>query len=97
MSEIPELIPYFVLPYLAGGTKNSILRKIQSTEWKTQAKTLLLKCLGISVDSPDQQWVNIIKDLIQICERLVERLNFDRDDSELAKMLARVGQYKKVI
>lgn len=45
----------------------------------------------------EQEWLNIISDMIEICEEVVRNIRVEDHSENLASMIERVKLYKKVV
>lgn len=45
----------------------------------------------------EQEWLNIISDMIEICEEVIRNIRAEDQSSNLASMIERVKLYKKVV
>ena len=70
------MLPYFALPYVERPLEHSFLKRIGSDEWKKDIRKLLENGLGapqVNQRNEQNEWLDIIKDLIQISLCLHQR------------------------
>ena len=53
--------------------------------------------MGGEVDTMEQEWLNIISDMIEICEEVIRNIRIEDHNQNLASMIERVKLYKKVV
>lgn len=97
LSKIKELLPYFVLPYFSKNCKLELVNKIFTLEWRTEVLKLLEELTGGEVDTMEQEWLNIISDMIEICEEVIRNIRVEDHNENLARMIERVKLYKTVV
>lgn len=60
-------------------------------------KILLEELIGAESDSMEQEWFNIIVDMIEICDELIKNISFEHTSHHLRAMVERVTLYKTVV
>ena len=91
------MLPYFVLPYFSKNCKLELVNKIFTQEWRTEVLRLMEELMGGEVDTMEQEWLNIISDMIEICEEVIRNIRIEDHNQNLASMIERVKLYKKVV
>ena len=86
------------MPYSENPSTHPVLRKIFTAEWREHLKNDVLELIGQREEQKmEQEWFNIIKDLIEISTELYGHLDATTKTAALRTGMERVTLYKMVI
>lgn len=66
-----------MLPYFSKNCKLDQVNKIFTVEWKNEVLRLMEELIGGEVDTMEQEWLNIISDMIEICEEVIRNIRLE--------------------
>lgn len=58
---------------------------------------LMEELIGGEVDTMEQEWLNIISDMIEIHEEVIRNIRMEDHNENLVRMIERVKLYKTVV